>query len=64
MLRQSQITHIFTTGKKAYELFNSTSAKKLGIEATYLPSTSPANRKMHKTENFLNEWMQIKKHLK
>ncbi|MDR2581011.1 MAG: DNA-deoxyinosine glycosylase [Fibromonadaceae bacterium] len=44
MLAKSQICAIFTNGKKATELFQKLCAKEAGMDAVYLPSTSPANR--------------------
>ncbi len=43
LLACSSITHIVTTGKKAYQLYQKHCAMKTGINAISLPSTSPAN---------------------
>lgn len=43
ILQKSQISSIFVTGKKAYELYYKYCYPKVKIEAIYLPSTSPAN---------------------
>lgn len=43
IIKKSRITKIYTTGKKAYDLYNKYLFKETGIEAIYLPSTSPAN---------------------
>ncbi len=43
IIKKSKITKIYTTGKKAYHLYNKYLFKEIGIEAVYLPSTSPAN---------------------
>lgn len=43
IIKKSKITKIYTTGKKAYHLYNKYLVKGIGIEAIYLPSTSPAN---------------------
>lgn len=44
LIQKSEITKIFTTGKKAYHLYYQYLYEKTGIEAVYLPSTSPANQ--------------------
>ncbi len=46
LLAQTEITHIFTLGKKAYDLYGKYLNKQTGIEAIYLPSPSPANATM------------------
>ena len=43
IIKQSQIKFIFTTGRKAYDLYQKYCFPKTKIEAIYLPSTSPAN---------------------
>lgn len=43
IIKKSKITKIYTTGKKAYYLYYKYVFKETGIEAVYLPSTSPAN---------------------
>lgn len=43
ILKSSNIQVIFTTGKKAYNLYQKYCYPKTGIQAIYLPSTSPAN---------------------
>ena len=43
ILENSKITKIYTTGKKAYELYEQYCYPKTGIHAIYLPSTSMAN---------------------
>ena len=40
---KTKINKIYTTGKKAYNLYNKYLKDKVKIEAIYLPSTSPAN---------------------
>lgn len=39
----SNIMKIYTNGKTAYNLYNKYLKDSIGLEATYLPSTSPAN---------------------
>lgn len=43
IIKKSKIIKIFTTGKKAYHLYNKYLFNEIRIEAIYLPSTSPAN---------------------
>ncbi len=47
VLNFSNITAIFTTGATATKLYGKFCEGKTGIKATPLPSTSPANAKMH-----------------
>jgi len=63
ILRAADIQKIFTTGKTATRLFNKYCAKDAGMEAEYLPSTSPANCGMHAKQEFMEEWKKIKKYL-
>lgn len=43
LIRETKIQYVFTTGKKAYQLYQTYCYPKTKIEAIYLPSTSPAN---------------------
>lgn len=43
VLANSNIKHIYTNGKAAYNLYNKLIKDNTKIEAIYLPSTSPAN---------------------
>ena len=43
IIKNSKIEYIFTTGKKAYELYNKYCLKDTGIDAVCLYSPSPAN---------------------
>ncbi len=43
IIKNSQIKHIYTTGKKAYDLYMKYQYPKTKIKAINLPSTSPAN---------------------
>ena len=63
LLRTADIQKIFTTGKTATRLFNKHRAKDAGMEAVYLPSTSPANRGMFKKAEFMEEWGKITRYL-
>jgi hypoxanthine-DNA glycosylase len=59
LLKNSHIKKIFTTGKTATHLFNKLCSNVTGITAIYLPSTSPANRKMQANPSFAEQWEQI-----
>ena len=60
---KSEIKHIFTTGKKALELYNKLCLENVGIEAISLPSTSPANFR-YSTEKLIEEYSIILEYLK
>ena len=60
---KSEIKHIFTTGKKALELYNKLCLENVGIEAISLPSTSPANFR-YSAEKLIDEYSIILKYLK
>ena len=60
---KSEIKHIFTTGKKALELYNKLCLENVGIEAISLPSTSPANFR-YSAEKLIEEYSIILKYLK
>ena len=59
IIEASQIVGVFTTGRKATELFNSLCAEEAGLAAGYLPSTSPANRAAQSRDDFLQQWSQV-----
>lgn len=63
LLKKTQIVQIFATGKKAESLFNKHCKEEAGMCATYLPSTSPANRGIHQKPEFLKQWMQVREAL-
>ena len=46
LLNQTKIDTILCTGKKAFSLYQKLCLPKTGIEATVLPSTSPANQRI------------------
>lgn len=54
ILDQSKITTIFCNGKKAIQLFDRYQ-KNNGLQATYLPSSSPANAAF-RLERLVEEW--------
>ena len=60
ILNNSKINTIFTTGKKAYNLYQKYCFPKTKIEAIYLPSTSPANCPKNIEEKLLKEYLKIK----
>ena len=60
LIEKSQISSVFTTGKKATELFNSLCEDEAGIKSIYLPSTSPANRGQQAKAEFWELWNQVK----
>ena len=53
ILTNSKIKAIFTTGKKAYQLYQKYCYPKTKIEAIYLPSTSGANCRITNKEIIL-----------
>ena len=60
---KSKIEAIFTTGTKAYSLYNKYLLKDVGIEAIKLPSPSPANCKRGIEEVLVNSYSIIKEYL-
>lgn len=61
IIKESNIKAIFTTGRKAYELYQKYCYKDTNIEAIPLPSTSPANCKKGIEEKLVSSYSQIKK---
>lgn len=62
ILQKAAIRAIFTNGKKAYSLYNKYQKPITGMEAGYLPSTSPANAAFS-FDNLKEEWKVICKYL-
>jgi hypoxanthine-DNA glycosylase len=60
LIEASEISAIFTTGKKATELFNAHCSGEAGMRAVYLPSTSPANRAYQSRPAFMEHWMRVR----
>lgn len=60
ILKNSNIQYVFTTGKKAYQLYQKYCYSKTKIEAVYLPSTSPANCPKGIEEKLLQEYQKIR----
>jgi hypoxanthine-DNA glycosylase len=59
LLRACDIRAIFTTGRQATRLFNELCAAEVGMSATYLPSTSPANRASQARPEFKAQWQRV-----
>ena len=60
IIEQSKIDAVFTTGKKATELFDQLCFKEAGMRAIYLPSTSPANRAQQARPEYWTAWDQVR----
>lgn len=58
ILNNSKVEKIYTTGKTAYKFYNKYILSKIGIEAIYLSSTSPANAKMS-LEELVEEYKKL-----
>lgn len=58
IIKNSSIKRIYTTGKKAYDLYMKLCFADTGIEAILLPSTSPANCRI-KYEELLDAYKSI-----
>lgn len=56
ILAASKITHIFCTGKIAFNLYKKHCAQKYSTTFSYLPSTSPANQAAWPTEKLTEEY--------
>jgi hypoxanthine-DNA glycosylase len=63
LIEMSEISAIFTTGKKATQLFNAHCRSEAGMDAIYLPSTSPANRAYQSRPEFIERWMRVREAL-
>lgn len=60
IIQNSKIEYIFTTGKKAYDLYMKYCYKDTNIKAILLPSPSPANCPKGIEEKLFNEYSKIK----
>lgn len=60
LIRKSNIKKVYTTGKKAYDLYNKYCLEKTNIAPIYLPSTSPANIGNYSLEKLVLEYQKIK----
>lgn len=63
IIEKSNIKVIFTTGKKAYELYQKYCYPKTNIKAILLPSPSPANCPKGIEEKLYKEYTKIKDYL-
>lgn len=62
ILQEARIEAIFTTGKKAYQLYEKYCYPQTQMHAIYLPSTSPANCPKGIAEILLQEYNKIKEY--
>jgi hypoxanthine-DNA glycosylase len=60
LIEASEISAIFTTGRRATQLFNAHCSHDAHMDAIYLPSTSPANRAYQCRPEFLAHWMRVR----
>lgn len=58
LIKKTNITKIFTLGKKAYDIYQKEVFPETKIKATYLPSTSPANATF-RLEDLVKEYQVI-----
>lgn len=58
VIQGSKITHVFCNGKTSGNYYHKYQEKQLGIRATVLPSTSPANAAWN-MERLISEWKVI-----
>ena len=63
LISQTHITTVFTTGKKAAQLYDRYVFPKTHIQAITLPSTSPANRRWFTQEQLTVLYAVIRDHL-
>ncbi len=56
LLDKTNIQNIFTTGRKAFQLYQKFCLSTTGIQAVALPSTSPANQRYYTYEDILREY--------
>ncbi|WP_024622102.1 DNA-deoxyinosine glycosylase [Metaclostridioides mangenotii] len=59
IIKNSHIKSVFTTGKKATDLYKKHCYPNTGIESIYLPSTSSANRARYSYEDLIDEYKRI-----
>ena len=59
LLQKTAIRTVFTTGKAATNLFQKHVAPVIGLNAVYLPSTSPANQALFPWKKLLDEWRML-----
>lgn len=59
LILKTKIDKIYTTGKKAYDLYNKYCLAQTKIKAIYLPSTSSANISNYDLEKLVNEYQKL-----
>ncbi|HEY4399200.1 MAG TPA: DNA-deoxyinosine glycosylase [Lactobacillaceae bacterium] len=59
ILASAPIERIFVEGRKAEQLYAQFILPKLALPATYLPSTSPANRFTQQKPSYWESWQQV-----
>ena len=59
LLKETQISKIYTTGKMAFSLFQRLIAPSIGRDAIYLPSTSPANQALFPWKTLIETWRKL-----
>lgn len=60
LIKETNVKRIYTTGKKAYDIYQKEVFPKTKIEAIYLPSSSPANA-TYSLEKLIKDYQVIKK---
>ena len=60
LIKETNVKRIYTTGKKAYDIYQKEVFPKTKIEAIYLPSSSPANA-AYSLEKLIKDYQVIKK---
>jgi hypoxanthine-DNA glycosylase len=63
LFKTADIAAVFTTGRKATDLFGTLYADSTGMDAIYLPSTSPANGIVQRKPQYYQAWAQIRDYL-
>jgi hypoxanthine-DNA glycosylase len=59
LIERTQITAIFTTGRKGTDLFATLCEQEASLPSIYLPSTSPANRYTQAKPEYMSQWRQV-----
>ncbi len=60
LIKETNVKRIYTTGKKAYDIYQKEVFPKTKMEAIYLPSSSPANA-TYSLEKLIKDYQVIKK---
>lgn len=64
LIEKTKIKKVYTTGRKSYDLYQKYCYPTTGIEAIYLPSTSPLNSGNFTVDDLTNIYQMIKGALK